>query len=119
MAGDFNAWLTTIDPDVGWDISTHPLPDVPNYGRGREAFMTDMHATYLGGWTGYSAEVKEVIDGGDNVVVVLHEMARMRGTGVPLDRDLVQVWTVRDGRGAFLRAFRSKAEPLEAAGLQE
>ena len=81
--------------------------------------MADMIVTYLSGWTDYSAELKEVIDAGDQVVVVLHETASMRDTGVPLDRDLVQVWTVRDGRASFLRVFRTKVEALEAAGLSE
>jgi uncharacterized protein len=119
LGGDFDAWLATIDPDVGWDISTHPLPDVPNYGRGRDALVTDMLATYVSGWTDYSVELKELVDAGDHVVAVLHETAMMRETGVPLDRDLVQVWTVRDGRSTFLRVFRTKAEALEAAGLSE
>jgi ketosteroid isomerase-like protein len=119
MRGDVDAWIETIDPDVGWDLSTHPLPDVPNYGRGREALATDMLATYLSGWNDYSAELKELIDAGDYVVAVLHETAKMGKTGVTLDRDLVHLWTVRDGRGAFLRVFRTKAEALEATGLSE
>ena len=119
LRGDLDAWLELMDPDIGWDISTHPLPDVPNHGRGRDALMADMIVTYLSGWTDYSAKLKEVIDAGDQVVVVLHETARMRDTGVPLDRDLVQVWTVRDGRASFLRVFRTKVEALEAAGLSE
>jgi ketosteroid isomerase-like protein len=119
LRGDLDAWLELMDPDIGWDISTHPLPDVPNHGRGRDALMADMIVTYLSGWTDYSAELKEVIDAGDQVVVVLHETARMRDTGVPLDRDLVQVWTVRDGRASFLRVFRTKVEALELAGLSE
>ena len=119
LRGDLDAWLELMDPDIGWDISTHPLPDVPNHGRGRDALMADMIVTYLSGWTDYSAELKEVIDAGDQVVVVMHETARMRDTGVPLDRDLVQVWTVRDGRASFLRVFRTKVEALEAAGLSE
>jgi ketosteroid isomerase-like protein len=28
--GDLEGWLETIDPAIGWDISTHPLPDVRN-----------------------------------------------------------------------------------------
>ena len=63
--------------------------------------------------------MKELIDAGDQVVAVLHETASMRETGVPLDRDLVLLWTVRDGRGSFLRVFRTKAEALEAAGLSK
>ena len=66
-----------------------------------------------------SAELKELIDAGDQVVAVVHETAKMRDSGVALDRDLVQLWTVRDGRGTFLRVFRTKAEALEAAGLAE
>ena len=120
LRGEYDAWIETIDPDVGWDISTHPLPDVPNRGRGREALVTDMLATYLSGWTDYSAEIKELVDAGsDQVIMVLHETAKMGGTGVVIDRDLVQLWTVRDGRGTFLRVFQTKAEALEAARLSE
>jgi ketosteroid isomerase-like protein len=117
LRGDFEAWLETVDPEVEWDISTHPLPDVPNRGCGREALITDMIATYVSGWNDYTAEIKEVSEAGDEVILVLHETATMRDTGVPLERDLVQLWTVRDGRGVFLRVFRTKDEALEAAGL--
>lgn len=86
---------------------------------GRDAFVTDMLATYTSGWNDYSANLTELIDAGDDVVAVLHETATMRETGVPLDRDLVQLWTVRDGRATFLRVFQTKAEAVEAAGLQE
>jgi ketosteroid isomerase-like protein len=24
--GDLDAWIETIDPAIGWDISTYPLP---------------------------------------------------------------------------------------------
>jgi hypothetical protein len=74
-----------LDPGIGWDISSHPLPDVPNRGRGREALTADMFATYLSGWNDYFAELKEVCDAGEHVIVVLHETATMRDTGVPLE----------------------------------
>jgi hypothetical protein len=61
-----------------------------------------------------------VVDAGTNqVVVVLRETTAMGETGIALDRDLVQLWTFRDGRGTFLRVFRTKVEALEAAGLRE
>jgi ketosteroid isomerase-like protein len=116
LRGEADAWLETIDPDIGWDISAHPLPDVPNHGRGRDAFTTDMLATYMSGWIDYSAEVKELVDAHDEVVVVVHETAKMRQTGVAIDRDLAQLWTVAGGRASFLRVFKTKAEALEAAG---
>jgi ketosteroid isomerase-like protein len=114
LSGDLEAWAETFDPDIGWDISTHPLPDVPNLGRGREAFLTDMMATYMSGWKNYAAELTELIDATDQVIAVIHETAEMRNTGVALDRDLIQVWTVHDGRATFLRVFKTKDEALEA-----
>jgi ketosteroid isomerase-like protein len=75
--------------------------------------------TYLSGWTDYSAKIKEVFEAGEQVVLVLHERATMRDTGVPLERDLVQLWAVREEKVAFLRVFRTKGEALESAGLSE
>jgi len=43
----------------------------------------------------------------------------MRDTGVPLERDLVQLWTVRGGKAVFLRVFQTKADALEAAARPE
>ena len=119
LSGDVEGWIETLDPDIGWDISAHPLPDVSNHGSGRDALVGDMLGTYLSGWNDYSVELKEVIEAGEQVVLVLHETATMRQTGVALDRELVHLWTVRDGRASFLRVFKTKADALEAAGLQE
>ena len=79
-----------------------------------------MFATYMSGWNDYSAEIREAVEvGEDNVLVVMHETATMRQTGVTLDRDLVQLWTVRGQRGTFLRVFKTRAEAIEAAGLSD
>jgi ketosteroid isomerase-like protein len=115
LSGDFEGWLETIGDEIEWDISSHPLPDVPNRGRGREALVRDMLLTYMSGWNEYSAEIKDVSAVGEQVVLVIHETATMRDTGVPLERDLVQLWTVREGKGVFVRVFRTRAEAIEAA----
>ena len=117
--GDLEGWLETIDPAIGWDISTHPLPDVPNRGQGRESFITDMLTTYMSGWNDSPPSSRGFPGAGEHVILVAHETATMRDTGVPLERDLVQLWTVRGGKAVFLRVFRTKAEALEAAGLRE
>jgi ketosteroid isomerase-like protein len=116
QAGDAG-WTDRLDPDIEWDISAHPLPDVPNRGRGRDDFLSKVLATYLSGWLDYRSEVKEVIDAGDDVVLVLHETARMRMSGATLERDLVQVWTVSGDRWVFFRVFSTKAQAIEALGL--
>ncbi len=116
--GRMGEWIETLEADIEWDISAHPLPDFPDRGSGRDAFVGHM-GHYQSGWTDYEASAKELIDRGDNVVVILHERARMPDSGMMLDRDLPTVWAVRDGRAARLRVFKTRAEALEAAGLSE
>jgi ketosteroid isomerase-like protein len=116
--GRIDAWFESLEPHIKWDISAHPLPDFPDIGSGRDAFAGYMGA-YLGGWNDYEFSVKEVIDCGADVVVILHERVRMRGSDTMIDRDLAQVLTVRNGRGVRFRVFKTRAEALEAAGLRE
>ena len=117
LSGDLEGWRETMDPEVGWDISAHPLPDVPNHGQGRDALLNDMLGVYMSGWVDYSGELTEMIDAGDEVVITIHETATMRETGVPLERDLFHTWTVREGRATFLRVFKTKAEAIEASDM--
>ena len=107
-SGDIEASLETIDPKHQLGHLHPPAPRCPKPRSGARCVRN-----------GHSANLTELIDAGDDVVDVLHETATMRETGAPLDRDLVQLWTVRDGRATFLRVFQAKAEAVEAAGLQE
>ena len=116
--GRMREWIETLDAGFEWDISAHPLPDFPDRGRGREAFVGHM-GDYVSGWTDYEASSKELIDRGDDVVVIIHERARMPDSDTMLDRDLPNVWTLRDGRAVRLRVFTTRAEALEATGLSE
>jgi ketosteroid isomerase-like protein len=114
--GRIDAWFQMLDPHIAWDISAHPLPDFPDTGSGRDAFARHMGA-YVGGWNDYEFSIKELIDGGPYVVLVLHERTRVRGSDTMIERDLAQVLTVRNGRGVWFRVFKTRAEALEAAGL--
>jgi ketosteroid isomerase-like protein len=69
-------------------------------------------ADYFAGWTDYEATIQESIDVGDDVVLILHERARVRASDSILDRDLPVVWTVRDGRNVRFRVFKTRAEAL-------
>lgn len=124
MRRGYERWLSgdpgfadVWDPEIAWDISAHPLPDVPNEGRGRDDLIAHL-ATYMSGWTDYRGEIAEIAEvGGDHVLAVLQETASLGETEASLDRDLFQLWTVRDGRATFVRVFRTRREALEAAGL--
>ena len=118
LDGRIGEWTETLDTDIEWDISGYPLPDFPDSGSGRDA-LVDHVASYRSGWNDYKPTINELIDGGDDVILILRERARMRGSDITLDRDLAMVWTVRDGRIVLFRVFKSRALALEAAGLRE
>jgi ketosteroid isomerase-like protein len=61
----------------------------------------------------------EVADDGDVVVVTYELRARGRGSGIELRQPITLVWTVKAGKVVRIRAYLSRADALEAAGLRE
>jgi ketosteroid isomerase-like protein len=55
---------------------------------------------------------------GQSVVVVATVRARGRQTGIPVEQQLAQVWTIRDGKAIGARTYVSLAEALGAVGLE-
>jgi ketosteroid isomerase-like protein len=104
--------------DVEWDLSAYPLVDFETRGSGRDALLSNM-AGYFAGWRDYEADVREFIDAGDDVIAVLHEAARIGDSGSLIEREVAQVWTVRDGLVVRWRIFETREQALEAVGLRE
>src|ERR1700736_6482678 len=86
-AGRIGEWIDTLDPEIEWDISGYPIPDFPERGRGRAAFVR--HITK--NWAllnDYVQTVERTVDVGDEVVVLLRECARMRNSDAPVEREV-------------------------------
>jgi ketosteroid isomerase-like protein len=111
-------WADALHPEVEWDYSAYPGLDLEVQGRGREGYLR-LSDRYRRAWIGYQAALKELIDAGEDVVVVVHETARARETEILIERDLVSVVTFRAGRAIRLRAYQTKQEALEAVGLRQ
>ncbi|MDQ3729060.1 MAG: nuclear transport factor 2 family protein [Actinomycetota bacterium] len=111
-------WIDAFSEDITWDISNHPLPDWPLTGSGRDEYLSHL-AAYLSSWTDYRSELRELLDADEHVVAVIHETIRVPTSDNDLERDLVQVLTVRNGRVVHVRVYPSRAEALEAVGLRE
>jgi hypothetical protein len=116
-AGRVNDWTKTICPGIRWDISAYPLPDFPDTGTGRDVFLRHM-GEYFAGWNDYESSIDEAIDAGDDVVVILHERARMGLSDVILERRLAITWTVEGKALAFFRVFETREQALKAVGLE-
>lgn len=117
-SGRVGEWIDTLDPDIEWDISGYPLPEFPVRGKGRDAFVGHITA-YWSRWNDYSQAVEEMIDVGNEIVVVLHERARLRNSDKVVEQDVAAVWTVRDGVRIRFRAFGSRDDALRAVGQDE
>ena len=111
-------WVETLDPEIEWDISGYPIAGFPPQGSGRNEFVA--HVTkYWSLWNDYSQDVKEMIEDGDDVVVVLAEHARLRNSDVPLEREVAVVWTIENGKRVRFRAFAGREDALAAVRGEE
>jgi ketosteroid isomerase-like protein len=115
--GDWDAGLAGCDPAIEWVEMPSLGPDASTYigvDELREAIQswTDM-------WDQYDFEVVRYADAGDEVVVLSREHGSGGASGVAVERDMGQVFTVRDGRVVRVRLYGSWTEALEAAGLPE
>ena len=115
QAGRLDEFAGFIAEDIEWDISGHPLPDFPDTGAGRDAFLRHM-AEYAGGWVDYRATEVELTAHGDDVLAMTHESARMRDTDVELDRQIAIVWTVHGQRFTRFRVYKTREDALAAIG---
>jgi ketosteroid isomerase-like protein len=122
------AWKASIERGVDGlldlyaeDCVCEDFPDMPDRAtyEGRDGVRKrDEHFSRI--WGDLLIEPVELIDaGGDRVVGVVNIQARGRGSGAPIDDPSAFLYEFRDGNVARDRAFRSKAEALEAAGLRE
>jgi ketosteroid isomerase-like protein len=112
------AFWALLDENVVWDLRAMPLFDLPDEVVGREAVIEGSRH-YWGTWADYRLDLEELIDAESSVVLVVHEQARGRGSGVPHELRFAQVWRFHRGNVTRWELFPDKAAALEAAGLSE
>jgi ketosteroid isomerase-like protein len=116
-SGDWDASLEYMDEDIEWRAAD-AIPDQDSYfGRdGVRAFWT----AWTDNFESFRLEVEELIDAGQDVVV----LARIRGQGIASgvevrSNSIAQVARVRDRKILRWEIYDSAHEALEAAGLRE
>jgi len=103
-------------PDFVWDMSTFGnWPEQQTYEgvEGARRFMAD----WTSAWEDWRLEVRELIDAGDNVLAIVHQSGRSKATGLEVDMDFAQVWTLKDGKQTRMRMYADPDEALRAVGL--
>jgi ketosteroid isomerase-like protein len=115
---DPTEFFNLFDEQIEIDWNDWRLPFDPVLIRGREAakrFWLD----YWSSWSDYTVQLVEVLDAGDQVVLVLREAGTGPRSGIRTERTFANVWTFKHDKLVRLRPYETKAQALEAAGMRE
>jgi ketosteroid isomerase-like protein len=112
------ALLEYLHPDAEYDITAAIGPYAGMYHG--HAAIRNFLADYLEGWEYVRMEPEELLEAGDECVVVpLRIHTRGKGSGVRTEARTINVWTVRDGKAVRLAVYNDKDEALAAIGVSE
>jgi ketosteroid isomerase-like protein len=114
---DWETAFADCAPDVEWVEMPSLGPDASTYTGTEE--LRQAVESWTQKWSEYEAEVFRYAEAGDEVVVLSRERGRGTLSGAEVERELGQVFTLRDGKTVRVRLYGSWSEALEAAGLSE
>ena len=106
-----------LDEDVDWDASALETLELTTC-HGRDAVM-EFFRRWVSAFEEWDYEWDDIVDGGDSVIVHVHQWGRGKGSGAAVDDRFWQVWTLREGKVVRTTHHRNRAEAFEAAGLAE
>jgi ketosteroid isomerase-like protein len=113
-AGDWDAALELLHPDIEWVIAREH-PDARTL-IGRDA-VADYRREWQTAMPDLRLELDRVLDGGDKVVTIGAAHGTGTGSGADVRVPLAFVFTLRDGLIARAEEYLNPAEALEAEGL--
>ncbi len=119
--GDWAAAFEPVDPTIEMDTTRSPLEGLDRVYKGREE-VAGFWREWLEAWGGQQIEDPELIDAGDDKVVLWTTGHQVRGRGSGIEVSIppyAWVTTLRDGRIVQGTMYMDRAEALEAAGLSE
>ena len=116
-SGDMERILALLHPEFETAVGPELSPE-PDAYRGHEGVRR------------YFDSFRDVMDqirfdpagfraAGSSVVVALRLSAKGRFTGIAVEQNLGQVWTVRDGKALQVESFVAYQDALRAAGIDE
>ena len=120
--GDPGSWFDSevVARDFEWTLDPRypPFEGRPVW-RGREGFA-EFVRTWTEDFEDWSIRVEGLIDGGDDRVVALTRQSAIgKGSGVPVELNIGQVYELEDGRLIRVTNYLSHAKAIDAAGLRE
>ena len=119
-ADDLDACLAELDPEVEWHPSIEPaLEGGETSFRGFDGARKAWDDYRGGAWERLTIQIQEIRDLGESVLVLGHIDLTGRTTGMEFREEVGSLMTFRGGKILRSQDFRSHAEALAAAGLEE
>jgi ketosteroid isomerase-like protein len=113
-----DALFEVLHDDVQWDVGSLDIPDSGGTWHGPTE-VREFFRRWTGAFDEWDYEVGNAIDADDSVVVRVHQWGRGKGSGVTVDSEFWQVWTINNGKVVSWRAYATETDALDAAGLRE
>jgi len=107
-----------VDPEVEFHGTVGGLQE-GQIARGQDQIDQTFEVEDLEAWEERRLVPEGFIDAGDDVVVLLHEYRRGRGSGVELEAKTAVVVAVSGGRVVRIQGYMDRDAALEAAGLRD
>jgi ketosteroid isomerase-like protein len=114
--GDLDEAAKVLDPEVELYPPAED-PDVKRVYRGPEGARSWLE-NWLEAWDEFEFHLDEVLDAGDQVVVVFSQRGRGKTSGVEISNQLAGVATVSDGRIVRGALYLDIGEAFRTAGIE-
>ncbi len=105
-----------IDPEVEFRGTVGGIQE-GEVAHGQAEIDETFEAQDLEAWEERRFEAEEFVDAGDEVVILLHEFRRGKGSGIELEAKTAAVVAVRGGRVVRFQGYLDRKAALKAAGL--
>jgi ketosteroid isomerase-like protein len=113
---DFDGYDELSTPDSEWVTSMGAIEGEIFRGReGAETYLERLNDA----WEEFHTVAEDLRDLGDHVLMLGRVEGRGKGSGVPVDMPLAQIFYFRDGRICRTRFYLDHGEALKAVGLEE
>ena len=101
-AGDLERMLRHIDPG----FICYEAPSLPYGGEyhGPEG-LSRLFTAVFSRFDAFKVEVKELLDAGPTVVVIINLRVTLKGSGRTVEMPVVEIWRLREGKVVELRPF--------------
>ncbi len=118
LEGDQEKTAQLVDPALEFHGTIGGLQE-GQIAHGQSEIDQTFESEDLEAWEERRLEPEEFVDAGDDVVVLLHEYRRGKGSGVELETETAVVVTVSGGRVARIQGYMNRDAALAAVGLSD